>query len=246
MPVILQKGTDEAKRSYLQALFREVYFTDIVRRHRLSSAELLENVADILFSSVGSLTNPTKIANTISSVQGQSATQPTVSKHIAYLEDAFLVSSVKRFDVKGRAYLDSPLKYYAEDIGLRNARLNFRQLEETHLMENVIYNELIARGCSVDVGIVPVTRKTDGRMTHRQHEIDFVVNYGLRKIYVQSAFAIQDEAKRIQETLPLLKTGDFFRKIIVTNGFRPATTDQDGIVYVGVIPFLLNPSILLE
>ncbi len=245
MPVILQKGTDDARRSYLQSLFREVYFTDIVKRHRLSSGDLLENVADVLFSSVGSLSNPTKIANTISSGQGHSTTQPTVSKYIAYLEDAFLVKGVKRYDVKGREYLDSPLKYYAEDIGLRNARLNFRQIEETHLMENVIYNELIARGCSVDVGVVPIVRRIDGQMTHRQHEIDFVVNHGLKKIYVQSAFAIPDEDKRAQETLPLLNTGDFFRKIVVTSGFRPATSDEQGIVYVGIIPFLLDSSILL-
>ena len=245
MPVILQKGTDDAKRSYLQSLFREVYFTDIVKHHRLSSVDLLENVADILFSSVGSLTNPTRIANTISSVQGHSTTQPTVSNHIAFLEDAFLVKSVKRYDVRGREYLDSPLKYYAEDIGLRNARLNFRQIEETHLMENVIYNELVARGCSVDVGIVPIVRQIDGKVTHRRHEIDFVVNHGLKKIYVQSAFAIPDEDKRAQETLPLLNTGDFFRKIVVTSGFRPATSDEQGIVYVGIIPFLLDSSILL-
>ena len=147
--------------------------------------------------------------------------------------------------MKGREYLDSPLKYYAEDIGLRNARLNFRQIEETHLMENVIYNELIARGCSVDVGVVPIVRRIDGQMTHRQHEIDFVVNHGLKKIYVQSAFAIPDEDKRAQETLPLLNTGDFFRKIVVTSGFRPATSDEQGIVYVGIIPFLLDSSILL-
>ena len=179
------------------------------------------------------------------SAQGRSTTQPTVSKYIEYLEDAFLVKGVKRYDVKGREYLDSPLKYYAEDIGLRNARLNFRQIEENHLMENIIYNELVARGCSVDVGVVPISRRIDGQMTHRQHEIDFVVNHGLKKIYVQSSFAIPDEAKRAQETLPLINTGDFFRKIVVTSGFRPATSDERGIVYVGIIPFLLDSSIMM-
>ncbi len=245
MPVILQKKTDETRRSYLQSLFGEVYFADIVKRHRLSSDELIENVTDVLFSSVGSLTNPTKIANTISSVQATQTNQETVKKHIEYLEDAFLVNRVQRYDVKGRNYLEYPSKYYAEDVGLRNARLNFRQMEETHLMENIIFNELLARGCSVDVGVVPIYQKIDGVETHRQHEIDFIVNIGLKKIYVQSAFAISDTGKKEQEELPLKKTGDFFRKIVVTSGFKPAVADEQGIVTVGVIPFLLDNSILL-
>lgn len=244
MPVCHQKNSDEMRRNYLASLFREVYFTDIVKRYRLTNGGLLEQITDILFSSVGSLTNPSKIANTLTSVQKVKATQPTVSKHIEYLEDAFLVEKVQRYDVKGRHYLEYPSKYYAEDIGLRNARLNFRQIEETHLMENIIYNELISRGCAVDVGVVQVVKRENGKLTNAQHEIDFIVNCGLKKVYIQSAFSVSDEAKLLQETLPLRKTNDFFRKIVVVSGQKMPVTDEEGIVYVGVIPFLLNPSIL--
>ena len=170
--------------------------------------------------------------------------QPTISKYLSYLEESFLFSKVRRFDVKGRRYLSSPSKYYAEDLGLRNVRLNMRQGEEPHLMENAIYNELVARGCSVDVGVVDYVVRENGTQAHRQSEIDFVVNVGTRKIYVQSAFAIPDEAKRRQETASFMRSGDFFRKIVVVSGFKPPQQDENGIVYVGVIPFLLDPAIL--
>ena len=159
--------------------------------------------------------------------------------------DAFLFGHARRFEVKGRRYLDSPMKYYATDLGLRNARLNFRDVDPSHPMENAIYNELLRRGCNVDVGVVPVSsRDADGRQSIRQHEIDFVVNRGNDKIYIQSAFRIDDAAKERQETLPLRKTGDFFKKIVVTEGYGEARSDTDGIIRIGVIPFLLDETIL--
>ena len=244
MPGAVLAENPERKRDYLSQLFKKVYFKDIVERHALRHDQLLETVTDTLFSAVGSLTNPTRIANTANSSGMTPVSQPTVKKYIDILEDAFLVNRADRYDVKGRRYLEYPSKYYAEDVGLRNSRLNFRQVEETHLMENVIYNELTARGHSVDVGFVEETTSANGKRTKRQLEIDFIVNDGPRRAYVQSAFAIPDEEKRRQETAPLRASGDFFRKLVVTSGFRPPLADSDGIVHVGIIPFLLDPSIL--
>ena len=244
MPGIVAKRSDESRKDYLRQLFNKVYFRDIVERHSLRADDILGDLTDILSSAIGSLTNPKKIADTISAVQRVKTNQPTVSKYLGYLEESFLFSKVRRFDVKGRRYLSSPSKYYAEDLGLRNVRLNMRQGEEPHLMENAIYNELVARGCSVDVGVVDYVVRENGTQAHRQSEIDFVVNVGTRKIYVQSAFAIPDEAKRKQETASFMRSGDFFRKIVVVSGFKPPQHDENGIVYVGVIPFLLDPAIL--
>ena len=244
MPGIVAKRSDESRKEYLRQLFDKVYFKDIVERHRLRADGILGDLADLLSSDIGSLTNAKKIADTISAVQSVKTNQPTVSKYLGYLEESFLFSKVRRFDVKGRRYLSSPSKYYAEDLGLRNVRLNMRQGEEPHLMENAIYNELVARGCSVDVGVVDYVVRENGTQAHRQSEIDFVVNVGTRKIYVQSAFAIPDEAKRRQETASFMRSGDFFRKIVVVSGFKPPQQDENGIVYVGAIPFLLDPAIL--
>ena len=246
MPGIIEKRSDESRKDYLRQLFNKVYFKDIVERHKLRADGILGDLADVLSSAVGSLTNAKKIADTISTVQGISTNQPTVSKYLGYLEESFLFSKVRRYDVKGRRYLSSPAKYYAEDLGLRNVRLNMRQDEEPHLMENAIYNELVARGCSVDVGVVDYVTRKNGIQAHRQSEIDFVVNIGTKKIYVQSAFAIPDEAKKNQETAAFLRSGDFFRKIVVVSGFKLPQQDEHGIVYVGVIPFLLDPSILMS
>ena len=168
-----------------------------------------------------------------------------MKSYIGYLEDAFLFGHALRFDVKGRRYLDSPVKYHATDLGLRNARLNFRDTDASHPMENAIFNELLRRGCNVDVGVVPISsRNGDGRQTTRQHEIDFIVNRGNDKIYIQSALRMDDSAKERQETLPLRKTGDFFKKVIITEGYGDPVADSDGIIRMGVVPFMLDESIL--
>ena len=244
MPLILSRPDDEAKMSYLKSLFSEVYIKDIVDRKKIKREDVLSGILDLLCSSVGSLTNPTKVAHAINSLQklnGENrVAQNTVVAYMKHLEDAFLFSECKRYDVKGRAYFEYPNKYYCEDVGLRNARLGFRQIEETHLMENILYNELIRRGYAVDVGTVRYAETKDGKKTEKQHEIDFVVNLGTKKVYIQSAFQINDEEKRRQEILPLLKSGDFFKKIVVTSGSAKPHMDDNGIQYVGIIPFLLD------
>ena len=244
MPGLVEKKTDEEKKAYLDALFKKVYLKDIVERHGLKGDAALAHVLDFVMSSVGSLTNPTKLANSIMSMAHMKTSSHTVGAYLDYLQDAFLVSRVQRYDVKGRHYLDYPSKYYAEDVGLRNGRVNFRQAESGHLMENVIYNELMARGCSVDVGMVEVVDVSGGRRTKRQHEIDFIVNRPQGKVYLQSAFSMDTEEKVRQETTSLLKSGDFFRKIVIVGGAQRLSTDENGISYVGVLPFLLDPKIL--
>lgn len=197
-------------------------------------------MVDALASSVGSLTNPHKLTSTAVTLQDKTTSDHTIKKYLDYLEDAFLFSGAKRYDVKGRKYFGSIQKYYAMDIGLRNARLNFRQQERSHLMENVLYNELIRRGYSVDVGVVDVEKMVDGVRKQSQYEIDFVVNIGNEKVYIQSALNVDTTEKRAQETFSLHNTGDFFRKIIVLDGSQKMWKDEDGVMYVGVIPFLLD------
>lgn len=244
MPGLVEKKTAEQKKDYLRQLFAKVYFKDIVERHKLRQDRLLENVTDVLFSAVGSLTNPTKLADTLGTVQKLKVSQPTVKKYMDILQESFLVNRVERYDVKGRRYMDFPSKYYAEDIGLRNARINYRQTEEAHLMENVICNELLARGYAVDVGMVETVDIVKGKREKKQREIDFVVNTGSRKVYIQSALRIDSEEKLRQETESLRRSGDFFRKFVVTSGFSLPSEASDGIITVGVIPFLLDRSIL--
>ena len=243
MPMAALETNDAARARYLKDLFARVYMKDIRERNRLSDGLILDRVTDALSSSVGSLTNPHNLVNALRSAAVRT-TDRTIGKYLGYLEDSFLFSSVRRFDVKGKRYLSRTEKFYAEDVGLRNARLNFRQTEVSHLMENVIYNELVRRGYSVDVGVVEVVSREKGKLVRRQHEIDFVVNLGLRKIYVQSAFAIPYAAKREQETFSLRRSGDFFRKVVVTAGSRRPLEDEDGIVFTGVIPFLLDEKVL--
>ena len=245
MPGAVEKRSDAERRDYLEQLFQKVYFKDIVERHRLKTVGILDDITDVLCSSVGSLTNAKKLADTITTEQKHKTNQPTISRYLGFLNESFLFNKVRRYDVKGRRYLSSPVKFYAEDLGLRNVRLNLRQYEETHLMENAIYNELVARGYSVDVGVVEYVTRIDGKQSLRQTEIDFVVNSGTKKVYVQSAFAMPNENKEEQETLSFRKSGDFFRKIVVTSGFMPPVTDESGIVFVGVIPFLLDESIVM-
>ena len=245
MPFAATLGTDKARRNYLAGLFREVYFKDIRERLGIREDYVLDNLVHILCSGVGSLTNPHKLVASLLSVQGVKTNDHAVKRLLDGLEDAFLFRRAQRWDVKGRRYLEYPSKYYAEDVGLRNAKLNFRQWEPTHLLENVLHNELVRRGLAVDVGVVETVETAAGKRTKTLREIDFVVNDGPRRVYIQSAYAIPDAEKRRTEILPLRKTGDFFRKIVVTgNLFEKPWTDESGIEYVGILPFLLDESIL--
>ena len=244
MPLaVLEKDENERSR-YLKGLFDRVYIKDICERHNLHDDYVINRVVDALSSSIGSLTNPHKLSNTLQSVLKVKTNDHTINAYLEYLCDSFLYSRVVRYDVKGKRYFDTPCKYFAEDVGLRNARLNFRQVGDDHLMENVIYNELVLRGYNVDVGVVPIASRIDGKLTVRQHEIDFVINRGSKKIYIQSAFSLSGEGKKEQETMSLRKSGDFFRKIVVMSGMKKITRDEMGIEYVGVIPFLTDRSIL--
>ena len=245
MPFAATLDTDKARRSYLAGLFAEVYYKDIRERLGIREDYELDSLVQILCSSVGSLTNPHKLVSSLLSVQGVKTNDHAVKRLLDGLEDAFLFRKAQRWDVKGRRYLEYPSKYYIEDVGLRNAKLNFRQREPTHLMENIVHNELVRRGLAVDVGVVEVVERKNGRRTKTLREIDFVVNDGPRRIYVQSAYAIPDEEKRRSETLSLRKTGDFFRKIVVTGDlFEKPWADESGIEYVGILPFLLGETIL--
>ena len=245
MPLAVLEENDKERARYLKGLFEKVYLNDVRERNRLRSDHISECVLDELCSVVGSLTNPHKLVKALDSQGHVKTTDRTLKKYLDYFEDAFLFARADRYDVRGKRHLEYPKKYYATDVGLRNARLNFRQIDEAHLMENVIYNELVARGYGVDVGVVEIRRRNAAGENVLSHlEIDFVVNTGMRKVYVQSAFMVHGDDKRRQETASLRASGDFFRKIVVVSGSRMPVYDEDGIVYVGVIPFLLDPSIL--
>lgn len=240
MPLAVIEPDSKEKVKYLQGLFSNVYIKDIVERHNLRDETILSALVDTLASSVGSLTSPNKLTNTAGSIMGKSVSHNTIRIYLDYLEESYLFQSSRRWDVKGRRYFDSIQKYYATDLGLRNARLNFRQQERSHLMENMIYNDLVRRGYSVDVGVVEQTRTIDGKRKASQYEIDFVVNLRNSKVYVQSALNVDSPEKKFQETFSLRNTGDFFRKIVVLDGSSKPWTDEDGVMYIGVIPFLLN------
>ena len=245
MPLAVTEPDEQARASYLNGFFGEVYISDIRKHNRLRDDFVLSKLIDVVSSATGSLTNPSKLVAALRSKLGVKTNEHTIQKYLGFLKDAFLFSEAKRWDVKGKKYFDYPMKYYCEDVGLRNARLGFRETDPSHAMENVIYNELIRRGCSVDVGVVPVVAvNSAGRREMRQHEIDFVVNRPPRKLYIQSAFGMPTEEKRDQELLPLRKSGDFFAKMVVTNGYNSPRISEDGIVQVGVIPFLLDPAVL--
>lgn len=240
MPLAVLEKDETEKRKYLKGLHKSVYIKDIVERYKLKDDEILEALIDALSSAVGSLTNPHNLANAAGSLMKRKTSDNTIKNYLDYLEEAYLFVSAQRYDVKGKRYFDNTLKYYSMDTGLRNAKLNFRQQEKSHLMENMIFIELIRRGYNVDVGVVELTRVRDGKKQQSQHEIDFIVNTGREKIYIQSALNVDTEEKRNQETLSLKNTGDFFRKIVILDGNTKAWTDEDGIMYVGVIPFLLE------
>lgn len=247
MPLVQSRPNDTAKVNYLTSLFSEVYIKDIVERRKITREDILGILLDLLCSSVGSLTNPKKIADTLRSKTGENISQNTISAYISHLEDAFLFSEAKRYDVKGRKYFEYPYKYYCEDIGLRNARIGFRQQEMTHIMENIIYNELIIRGFTVDVGVVYANEKNaSGSYSKSSREIDFIASAGGKKIYIQSAFALPDDAKAEQELRPFSIIGDSFPKIIVRKDIRKRWYDDNGVLNIGLIEFLLNETIIFE
>ena len=240
MPLAVLEKDEAEKRKYLKGLHKRVYIKDIVERYKLKDDEVLDALIDALSSGVGSLTNPHNLANAAGSLMKRSTSDHTIKNYLDYLEDAYLFASAKRYDVKGKRYFENTLKYYSMDTGLRNAKLNFRQQEKSHLMENMIFIELLRRGYSVDVGVVEVTIVKDGKKQQSQYEIDFIVNTGREKVYIQSALNVDTEAKRNQETFSMKNSGDFFRKIVILDGNTKAWTDEDGIIYIGVIPFLLE------
>lgn len=244
MPLSLFQKTDADKMNYLNRLFHEVYFKDISERYAVKYPHILEELTDALCSSVGSLTNVSKIRNTLKTVKHVKISDVTLSKYLGYLTEAFLFAKAKRYDVKGKKHFEYPSKFYCTDIGLRNARLNFRQQEETHIMENIIYNELLCRDCMVDVGVVEIAETKDGIKTKKQYEIDFIVNVGSKKYYIQSALNVDDRSKLTSEVRPLKLTGDFFKKIIITKSAMKPWTDEEGILHMGLYDFLLNENSL--
>ena len=245
LPLTVTMKTEEQKISYLTNLFKETYLKDIIERHHIEKTQELEDLVNILASAIGSLTNPPKIEATFKSAIQSTISLNTIRQYIEHLEDAFIINKANRYNVKGRKYIGTPLKYYFEDVGLRNARLGFRQVEETHLMENIIYNELRSRGYTVDVGVVE-KRGTDenGKEYKNQLEIDFVANLGSKRYYIQSAFSMPTEEKRIQEKVPLVNVNDSFKKIIVVKDVVNVTRDEDGITTMSIYDFLLKENSL--
>lgn len=245
MPFALRRPDDEAREAYLKSLFTEVYFKDIIERKNVGRPDVLGFIADFLCSGVGSLTNPTNIANSLRTNYDCGVSKNTVCAYLDHLVDAFLFSEAKRYDIKGKTYFDYPSKYYCEDVGLRNARTGFRQMEMTHIMENVIYNELKARGCSVDVGVVHSRElNRNGNSVRVAREIDFVVNKSSERIYVQSAYALADDDKRSNELKPFSLTGDSFRKVIVRNDAGLRWFDEHGVLNINILDFLLDDTIV--
>lgn len=244
LPLILSRNSDELKSRYLIDLCRELYLKDIEERNRLRGDHVMEALVNVLASAVGSLTNPSKLANTFAS-NGIPVSDKTVSAYIGYLLDAFFISRAERYDIKGKKYIASPYKYYFTDVGLRNAQLNFRQQEENHIMENIIYNELLVRGFNVDVGVVDYSQRDEnGKSIRKRLEVDFICNKGSKRYYIQSAFAIPDEEKMKQEKSSLVRIGDSFKKMIVVNDNIKLWRNEEGIVVMGIMDFLLDPNSL--
>ncbi len=236
--VVLRERNDKA--AALENLFGEIYIRDIYQRNKVRNMGEMEDLLNVLSSSVGSLTNPEKLKNTFRSVKGSKITSNTVRKYLDYFEDSFLIESAQRYDIKGRAYIETPKKYYFSDMGLRNARINFRQFEQTHIMENVIYNELRMRGYGVDVGVVATAEKSGGKVARKQLEVDFVCNLGSVRYYIQSAYSIPDEEKRNQEIRVFGKIDDSFKKIVITRDIVPKHYDERGILFLNIYDFLLD------
>ncbi len=246
MPVTLTYETHEEKSRYLKDLFERTYIKDVLDRNKINNdASILEALLDTIASGIGALSNPTKLANTFDSERHIKITSQTIDKYLGYFMNAFLVYKAKRYDVKGKKYIQSPVKYYFSDPGLRNARLGFRQIEETHLMENVLYNDLIRRDLDVDVGVVEFNTKDDaGKKIRKQLEVDFVVNRGNDRFYIQSALTVADPQKREQEIASLLRIPDSFKKIVVVRDYRKPWKDEHGIEYIGIEQFLLDEGLL--
>ncbi len=249
MPLILSRPDDTSRMNYLKSLFSEVYLKDIVERKRIRREDILSSTLDLLCSSIGSLTNPNNIANSLNSRQklsGENTVAPnTVKAYIGHLADAYLFEECRRYDVKGKDYFDYPNKYYCDDLGLRNARIGFRQQEMTHIMENIIYNDLRIRGCEVDIGIVYSSEKNkSGQVVQVAREIDFIATCGGKKTYIQSAYALGSEAKATAENKPLSLTGDSFPKIIIRHDIRKRWYDDNGIINIGILDFLLDDTLI--
>ena len=245
LPQILSMKSDEQKIDYLKDLFETTYIKDIKERNKIRHKTEMGVLLDILSSATGSLTNPLKLSNTFHSKRGVPFPEKTVARYCKYLENAFLINKSVRYDIKGKDYIDTPFKYYFEDVGLRNARLNFRQQDENHIMENIIYNELRYRGFSVDVGVVEIREKqSNGKMERKQLEVDFVANSGSKRYYIQSAFSISAPDKEAQEKRPFLRFNDSFKKIILVRENIKVRRDENGIVTMGVLDFLLMPNSL--
>lgn len=245
LPQAVQFSSERQKTEYLKNMLTNVYLKDVIERNHIQNVDELDALLDVLASSIGVLTNPTKIANTFTSERGSNYSNKTISNHIDCLTEAFLISKANRYDIKGRKYIGANLKYYFTDIGIRNARLNFRQQEPTHLMENVVYNELLLRGYNVDVGIVNVYDKNqEGRQVHKQLEVDFVVNQGSQRYYIQVAYDMAAREKKEQEYKSFRSISDSFKKIVITNGTLKPWRNEEGFVIMGMKYFLLNTNSL--
>lgn len=241
MPQVLEHASETKKSEYLKGLFANTYIRDIKERYQIRNDEVMNNLLDVVSSSIGSLTNPTKLANTLTSIRHENINNKTTNSYLEYICDSFLMERVERYDVKGKRYIESPYKYYFVDLGLRNARLNFRQLEHTHMMENMVYNELRVRGFNVDVGVVPVLKRDkDGKMTRSQLEIDFICNQGSRRYYIQSAYRMTTEEKVQQEEASLRNVDDSFKKIVILGEDILVRRNDEGITTMSIYDFLLN------
>ena len=242
IPLVVLRKKEEEKTATLSSLFSEIYLRDIARRYRIKKKDEMEDLLNILSSSIGSLTNPEKLQRTFQSVKKSGITAATIKKYLDILEDSFLIEAAQRYDIKGKAYVETPRKYYFSDLGLRNARINYRQFEQTHMMENVIYNELKMRGYQVDVGLIELSERDENeKVVHKQLEVDFVCNRGSARCYIQSAYALPDEAKYSQEVRPFRKIGDSFRKVVITADPMRPHYDENGILVMNIFDFLLDP-----
>ena len=240
MPAVFKFNTDEEKANYLQNLYEETYIKDIINRNKIKNSQELEELLSVIASNIGGLTNPQKLADTFKSKQ-LNLTAPTIKQYLDYLKDAFLINKVLRYDIKGKKYINTPSKYYFTDVGLRNAKVNFRQKENSHLMENIIYNELLFRGYKVDIGEIEITEKDKfGKITEKKLEVDFIINKGSKRYYIQSAYNIFTEQKKQQEEKSLLNIKDSFKKIIIVQGISKPYYDDNGIMIIGLKNFLLD------
>ena len=244
LPLVVSMNTDERKASYLKTQQKNVYINDVIERNDIKNDAKLVSLVEIISSSIGSLSNPKKLSDTFKSTAGLNIDPKTISLYLKYLEEAFLIEKTERYDVKGKKYMSTPYKFYFSDLGIRNSFINFRQLEETHIMENVIYLELKRRGYNVDVGVIELKERTEKEYTYKQLEVDFIANKGNNKIYIQSAFSMPTEEKLNQEERPLLKINDAFKKIIIVKDYIKRTRNENGIITMSIFDFLLDPDSL--